>query len=52
MFDKDKSTEIDYEEFESFIKHIAPQLPTNEVRMMWTRFDKDKSGKISQKEFI
>ena len=52
LFDKDKSSEIDVEEFKSFIKYIAPKICDTEIKLMWVRFDKDKSGKISMREFV
>ena len=52
LFDKDKDSEIDIEEFVSFIRYIAPQLPRHEIKLMWDRFDKDKSGKICMDEFV
>ena len=52
LFDKDKNSEIDFEEFVAFIRYIAPQLPKHEIKLMWDRFDKDKSGKICMEEFV
>lgn len=52
LFDKDKSSEIDKEEFTAFIRYIAPKIKDIEIMLMWKRFDVDKSGSITMKEFV
>lgn len=52
LFDKDKSSEIDKEEFYSFIRYIAPKINPREIERMWVKFDHDESGKITMKEFV
>lgn len=49
LFDKDKSSEIDQEEFKAFIRYIAPKIKDIEIMLMWRRFDVDKSGSITMK---
>lgn len=52
LFDKDKSSKIDVQEFYSFIKYIAPQIPDQQIQLMWKRFDYDNSGYITMEEFV
>ena len=49
IFDKNKSADIDYEQFFTFIKYIAPAIKDREINIMWIRFDKDHSNRISLK---
>ena len=51
-FDMDQNDTLEFPELRRIVSYIDPSIPHEDVIELFKRFDKDKSGRISQREFL